>query len=70
MMTRRQTKRDDQRLPLMLRDDAYCLDERLCRAECAVSFGVKVDAKEPRGTKRTLVKAGGIYIVLCTLAVL
>lgn len=54
----------------MLRDDAYCLDERLCRAECAVSFGVKVDAKEPRGTKRTLVKAGGIYIVLCTLAVL
>lgn len=70
MTTRRQTKRDDQRLPLMLRDDVYCLDERLCRAECSVSFSVKVDAKEPRGTKRTLIKAGGIYIVLCMLAVL
>lgn len=54
----------------MLRDDVYCLDERLCRAECAVSFGVKVDTKQPRGTKRTSIKAGGIYIVLCALAVL
>lgn len=32
----------------MLGDDVYCLDERLCRAECAVSFGVKVDGERAK----------------------